>query len=150
MASAGGALSQRSTGAHVNAPAPKLPAQLAGPRTALLGARRRPTPSRPAHARRAAPMAAASAPAAPTWSGAACPKPAAGAHHFLHIDDFSREELLAMLDTADRVKARLRAGDESYKPFAGKTLAMIFTKPSMRTRVSFETVRFPIYYAFAL
>jgi ornithine carbamoyltransferase len=86
-------------------------------------------------------MAAASAPAAPTWSGAACPKPAAGAHHFLHIDDFSREELLAMLDTADRVKARLRAGDESFKPFAGKTLAMIFTKPSMRTRVSFETVR---------
>jgi ornithine carbamoyltransferase len=95
-------------------------------------------------------MAAASAPAAPTWSGAACPKPAAGAHHFLHIDDFSREELLAMLDTADRVKARLRAGDESFKPFAGKTLAMIFTKPSMRTRVSFETVRLAVYYTFAL
>ena len=33
------------------------------------------------------------------------------------------------------------AGDNSYKPFAGMSLAMVFTKPSMRTRVSFETVR---------
>lgn len=47
--------------------------------------------------------------------------------------------MLAMLQTASDVKARLKSGDQSYKPFAGKTLAMIFTKPSMRTRVSFET-----------
>jgi ornithine carbamoyltransferase len=46
-----------------------------------------------------------------------------------------------MLDTALEVKARVKADDLSYKPFAGKSLAMIFTKPSMRTRVSFETVR---------
>ena len=45
-----------------------------------------------------------------------------------------------MLTTASEVKARLKGGDNGFKPFAGKSLAMIFTKPSMRTRVSFETV----------
>lgn len=39
-----------------------------------------------------------------------------------------------------QVKEKLKQKDESYKPFAGLTMAMIFTKPSMRTRVSFETV----------
>lgn len=67
--------------------------------------------------------------------------PPARGHHFLHIDDFSKEQLEAMLETAKIVKAKLKADDQSYKPFAGKSLAMIFTKPSMRTRVSFETVR---------
>ena len=42
-----------------------------------------------------------------------------------------------------QVKRKLKEGDESYKPLAGKTMAMIFTKPSMRTRISFETVRQP-------
>ncbi|KAK9846421.1 hypothetical protein WJX81_003490 [Elliptochloris bilobata] len=41
--------------------------------------------------------------------------------------------------TAQKVKAALKSGDKSYRPFAGKTMAMVFTKPSMRTRVSFET-----------
>ncbi|KAL4420102.1 hypothetical protein ABPG77_000583 [Micractinium sp. CCAP 211/92] len=76
--------------------------------------------------------------AAGTYSGKEVNPPAKG-NHFLHIDDFSREELLAMLDTAIEVKAKLKADDQSFKPFAGKSLAMIFTKPSMRTRVSFET-----------
>ncbi len=66
--------------------------------------------------------------------------PPKGGHHFLHIDDFSKEELSAMLATARTVKDRVLRGDNDYKPFAGKTMAMIFTKPSMRTRVSFETV----------
>jgi ornithine carbamoyltransferase len=39
-----------------------------------------------------------------------------------------------------QVKEKFRQRDESFKPFAGKTMAMIFTKPSMRTRISFETV----------
>lgn len=60
--------------------------------------------------------------------------------HFLHLDDFSKEELVHMLQTAKEVKQVVKAGDQSFKPFKGKTLAMIFTKPSMRTRVSFETV----------
>jgi len=39
------------------------------------------------------------------------------------------------------VKARLKAGDRDYQPLKGKTMAMVFSKPSLRTRVSFETVR---------
>lgn len=77
--------------------------------------------------------------ASKSWDGTNVNPPSKG-HHFLHIDDFSKDQLLAMLDTAAEVKAKMKAGDESYKPFAGKSLAMIFTKPSMRTRVSFETV----------
>ena len=34
---------------------------------------------------------------------------------------------------------RYASGDRSFRPFEGKTLCMIFTKPSLRTRVSFET-----------
>ena len=74
-----------------------------------------------------------------SWDGTTVTPPTKG-HHFLHIDDFSKDQLLAMLDTAIEVKARMKADDQSYKPFKGKSLAMIFTKPSMRTRVSFETV----------
>ncbi|HEU0078904.1 MAG TPA: hypothetical protein VFQ76_14720, partial [Longimicrobiaceae bacterium] len=54
--------------------------------------------------------------------------------HFLAIPDFSREELYEILDLA----ARMKRGEFTDKPLAGKTLAMIFEKPSTRTRVSFE------------
>jgi ornithine carbamoyltransferase len=54
--------------------------------------------------------------------------------HFLAIPDFSREELYGILDLA----ARMKRGEYADKPLAGKTLAMIFTKSSTRTRVSFE------------
>jgi ornithine carbamoyltransferase len=53
---------------------------------------------------------------------------------FLAIPDFKREELLALLDRAHRMKA----GDERGTPLAGRSLAMIFRKSSTRTRVSFE------------
>jgi hypothetical protein len=67
--------------------------------------------------------------------------PAVGSH-FLHVDDWSREKLDAVLATAQEVKAIFKSKDaQDFKPLAGKTMAMIFTKPSMRTRVSFETVR---------
>ena len=52
--------------------------------------------------------------------------------------DFSREEILAVLDTAKELKNRFK-GDGGSAPLAGRTLAMIFLKPSLRTRVSFET-----------
>ena len=53
---------------------------------------------------------------------------------FLAIPDFSRAELLALFDLAER----MRRGEYQRKPLAGKTLAMIFMKASTRTRVSFE------------
>jgi ornithine carbamoyltransferase len=53
---------------------------------------------------------------------------------FLGIPDFSREELVALFDLAER----MRTGQYKKKPLAGKTLAMIFMKSSTRTRVSFE------------
>jgi ornithine carbamoyltransferase len=53
---------------------------------------------------------------------------------FLAIPDFSREELIRLLDLADR----MRKGAYTAKPLAGKSLAMIFMKSSTRTRVSFE------------
>lgn len=59
--------------------------------------------------------------------------------HFLHLDDFNKEELAAMLQRATEVKKRIKEGDRSFRPFEGMSMAMIFTKPSMRTRVSFET-----------
>ncbi|MEP6745883.1 MAG: ornithine carbamoyltransferase [Gemmatimonadota bacterium] len=56
------------------------------------------------------------------------------ARHFLTIPDFSKAELSALLDLADRMKR----GEYKERPLAGKTLAMIFAKSSTRTRVSFE------------
>jgi ornithine carbamoyltransferase len=56
---------------------------------------------------------------------------------FLRVADWSREELLACLDLADRLKKAHARGDE-HRLLAGRTLGMIFQKPSTRTRVSFE------------
>ncbi|XP_074281494.1 ornithine transcarbamylase, chloroplastic [Silene latifolia] len=58
---------------------------------------------------------------------------------FLHITDYDKSTILKILDRAIEVKALLKSGDRSFQPFKGKTMAMIFAKPSMRTRVSFET-----------
>ncbi|OQM73653.1 ornithine carbamoyltransferase [Manganibacter manganicus] len=57
--------------------------------------------------------------------------------HFTDLSAISETELRAMLDDAASRKARLKAGEHS-KPLAGKVLAMIFEKPSTRTRVSFD------------
>lgn len=57
---------------------------------------------------------------------------------FLHIDDWTKDEILSALDLAQEVKAKLK-NREKFKPFKDHTLAMIFAKPSARTRVSFET-----------
>jgi len=58
--------------------------------------------------------------------------------NFIHIDDWSTEELLATLDLAIEVKTKLK-NREAFQPFKDHSLAMIFAKPSARTRVSFET-----------
>jgi ornithine carbamoyltransferase len=53
---------------------------------------------------------------------------------FVTIPDFTKAEILQVLDLASRMKR----GEEQGKPLAGKTLGMIFVKSSTRTRVSFE------------
>lgn len=56
----------------------------------------------------------------------------------LKLLDLSSQEILEILDTADRLKALQKAGTP-HDFLRGKTLAMIFVKNSTRTRVSFET-----------
>ena len=57
--------------------------------------------------------------------------------HFLDLKDVQTSDLRTIIDGAKALKAAGRAGSEE-RPLAGKSLAMIFEKPSTRTRVSFE------------
>jgi ornithine carbamoyltransferase len=57
--------------------------------------------------------------------------------NFTRVADWSRDELLSVLDLADDLKQR-QASREEHHLLPGRTLAMIFQKPSTRTRVSFE------------
>lgn len=56
--------------------------------------------------------------------------------HFLKLSDFSPDELRRIVQRAIAIKAD---GISRDRPLAGRTLAMVFTKNSTRTRVSFET-----------
>ncbi|HUG83533.1 MAG TPA: ornithine carbamoyltransferase [Euzebya sp.] len=72
--------------------------------------------------------------------------------HFLTVDDLQPEEILAVLDLADDLKAQRpqpgtatatafggRPGDgPAGGPLAGQSIALLFEKPSLRTRISFE------------
>ena len=58
--------------------------------------------------------------------------------HFIDLKDFSADTLQMILDHAQAMKRAQRAGAGHEQPLAGKTVAMIFEKPSTRTRVSFE------------
>ena len=58
--------------------------------------------------------------------------------HFIDLKDFSADTLQMILDHAQAMKQAQRAGVGHEQPLAGKTVAMIFEKPSTRTRVSFE------------
>ena len=57
---------------------------------------------------------------------------------FIYVTDFDKKEIYDFLDFAVELKKRVKQSND-YKPFSGKSLAMIFAKPSARTRVSFET-----------
>ena len=57
--------------------------------------------------------------------------------HFLSIDAIGREQFEEYLATAIYLKRRRAQGIVEHA-LQGKTLAMIFEKPSLRTRVSFE------------
>ena len=62
--------------------------------------------------------------------------------HFLDLNELPTKELRNMLALSVAMKAKLKAsrnGDaKPARPLEGKTLAMIFEKPSTRTRVSFD------------
>ncbi len=58
--------------------------------------------------------------------------------HFLTLSDFTRDELLEMIDLAQKIKAQTKT--RHFVPYLERqTLGMIFEKSSTRTRVSFET-----------
>src|SRR6516225_1442751 len=56
--------------------------------------------------------------------------------HLLSIEELSREEIERILQRTAEVKTN--RGKISAQPLAGQTWALIFSKPSTRTRVSFE------------
>jgi ornithine carbamoyltransferase len=60
---------------------------------------------------------------------------------FLRVNDWAPDELLFVLELADRLKARQREHID-HRHLEGRTLGMIFQKPSTRTRVSFEVGMF--------
>ena len=62
---------------------------------------------------------------------------------FLRVNDWAAEDLLSVLDLGDRLKIRHREGVE-HRHLEGRTLGMIFQKPSTRTRVSFEVGMFQL------
>jgi ornithine carbamoyltransferase len=60
-----------------------------------------------------------------------------GLRHFLQFSDFSREEHEHIFARTRWIKAKFKSY-ERYWPLEDRTLAMIFEKPSTRTRMSFE------------
>ncbi|MEL9997152.1 MAG: ornithine carbamoyltransferase [Sulfolobales archaeon] len=62
----------------------------------------------------------------------------------LSISDLSREELVYILEVSKMLKGRYYAGEVIIPLLNGKTLAMIFQKPSTRTRVSFEIAMYQL------
>ena len=59
--------------------------------------------------------------------------------HFLDLSEIPAPELRRILDAAASIKARRRKGQRAeQRPLEGKVLALIFDKPSTRTRVSFD------------
>ena len=58
--------------------------------------------------------------------------------HFLDISALPTSDLRTMLDVGTTLKQNCKSanGATGYRPLEGKTLAMIFEKPSTRTRVS--------------
>lgn len=58
-------------------------------------------------------------------------------HHFLQVSDWPAERLYESLELAVRLKRELKEKGGHAPLLGGKTLAMLFEKPSLRTRVSF-------------
>ena len=72
------------------------------------------------------------------YSGAkATVKPAY--HDILAVDDLSQSQLDEVLDLASYLKQRRKLAPSAITPVEGRSVALVFEKPSLRTRVSFET-----------
>ena len=63
---------------------------------------------------------------------------ARGPRHFLDLGEISTAQLRGMIEASRTLKARRRKSSPPDQVLLGKTLAMIFEKPSTRTRVSFD------------
>lgn len=61
--------------------------------------------------------------------------------HLLALQDFTKSQLQAFLDRAQVLKQEAREG-KRHKQLAGRTICMLFEKPSTRTRVSFESAMY--------
>jgi hypothetical protein len=61
--------------------------------------------------------------------------------HLLALQDFTKEELLGLIDRAIVLKKESAEG-KRHQQLAGKTVSLIFEKPSTRTRVSFESAMY--------
>lgn len=61
--------------------------------------------------------------------------------HILSLSDFSKEELTGLVDRAIELKEQQRAGVK-HTQLAGRTIGLVFEKPSTRTRVSFEAAMY--------
>jgi len=57
--------------------------------------------------------------------------------HLLSINDLNRAEVERLFHRASDLKASLKRG-QSANPLAGRSLALVFEKPSLRTRVTFQ------------
>ena len=59
-------------------------------------------------------------------------------NHFLSIADLSKEQIYEVFELSKQLKEKTKKREEHHL-LKGYTLAMIFAKPSARTRISFET-----------
>lgn len=64
-------------------------------------------------------------------------------HHFLSIAELTRDEIFEIFDLTRELKEKTKRG-EPHHLLKGKTLAMVFAKPSARTRISFEVGMFQL------
>ena len=56
----------------------------------------------------------------------------------LGLKDLTRDQIVEILETATRMKARLAAGDQKLDVLKGRAVINLFFEPSTRTRASFE------------
>ncbi len=64
-------------------------------------------------------------------------------NNFISIADYSAEAILGLLELADNLKRKQKSG-VPHRLLDGQTLALIFEKPSLRTRLTFQTGMFQL------